>query len=354
MDPNVIYALDAEGFQPTAEPLVFWKELIYVGDFVKETEDSKLKFSVNKGLLDHWEQTFKSYLANGNEVPLPLGHTTNPELRRGSVVELKQQKNKKGLDSLYGKVVFKDAKAAELAKTTNASILVEPSVTDGKGTVYKRPIVHAALTDYPVIPGLEPFQAIVASRIEEKKMTVVELAQKMGIDPNTPPDQMFDAIWAAFSKLKGGAPPGAPPGAPSGAPPMVKASDTPPTGQVAKDVTAETLAMSRNPQFVGMLRDNRRMRIEKLATGESARITPAVRKHLEDTYCKDDKLSLSLLGTDDGFDGVMATLELNEPVFRTGSRTGIQSPDQIALSHSQKPENNPLIKNAEDRAKAVA
>lgn len=161
--------------------LTFWKELIYQGDFYK----GKQHIPVDIPLLHHWNQTAERMLSNGVEIPVPSEHNELPEARRGSLIGTKVQKNIRGIPSLYGKIQFKDTESAKLAATTNVSIFADTEFQDGKGNNYFYPIRHVALTDYPVIPGLEKFQAIAASFSDKglSKMAIDprELAKKLGV-----------------------------------------------------------------------------------------------------------------------------------------------------------------------------
>lgn len=144
--------------------LTFRKELIYCGDFVKRNQTTHQKFSIDPIKLEHWEQTGNLMISNGVDVPLPLKHNDSPEAGRGKVVRYETGLNSRGIPALYGIVRFRDKEAAKMARSTNVSIYVpEPPVYDGLGNEYKYPIRHVALTDYPVIPKLEGFEAIAAS-----------------------------------------------------------------------------------------------------------------------------------------------------------------------------------------------
>lgn len=366
--PRTILSLTLEGepgLETTSDPLEFWKEVIY--ECPKFQKDN-LQFSVNKALIDHWAKTGKEMLAEGIEHPLPLDHTSNPEKRRGSVIDLEPRQNPKrgGIWSLYEKVRFRDAEAARLAQTANVSILVDEEMTSGRGTRYKLPIIHTALTDYPVIPGLEPFQAVALSyNIADpgsQAMTLQELATKMGLNPQLPPDQILAAIAAAWDQMKAKtmappAPPGAPPAGPPGTPRPPGLSD-PPVEEEDEDEEDEDEdnVKPKEPEvslaLVELSRDNRLMKIEKLVLAR--KITPAVRKDLEKRFCTPNALKLSLSrndGTDDGFKAIIETLQLNEPVFELSKgKTGLQQAVALSQTAESDPRQSPLVKNADKRA----
>ncbi len=132
------------------------KELIHAGTFVKDGQE----FRVDGAALRHWKRTFDAMRRRGVEVPVPVEHTRDPERRRGTVVEMELGTNLRGEPALFGVFEFRDGEAP----LSSVSIYAPPSFTDGLGTRYVRPITHVALTDYPVVPGLDPWLPLAASR----------------------------------------------------------------------------------------------------------------------------------------------------------------------------------------------
>jgi hypothetical protein len=145
------------------DPLVFWKEIAYEGTWKK----GKQEVVITPELMDHWATTFDAMNKEGIQVPVPIEHTKDPEKRRGTVTALARRINSRGRQSLFGKFKFRDEEAAKLAKTAGASIFVPATAPSGSGRVFKKPIEHVAITDYPVIADLEPFQAVALSFNEE-------------------------------------------------------------------------------------------------------------------------------------------------------------------------------------------
>lgn len=314
--------------------LTFWKELIYVGDF----EKGKQEIPVDEALLHHWNQTSARMLSNGVEIPVPAEHSTDPEKRRGSVVAMKVASNKRSIPALFGKIKFKDAKAAELAKTANVSIFADTETKDGLGNVYYHPITHVALTDYPVIPGLGKFEPIAASFIEGKKQMAIDprkLAEKLGVAADVADSELETAIDSAISellkKVEGA-------GKPSGE------GDNKPDNKPAPAVAAS---------FGKLLAKTRLGELDALVL--SHRLTPAACKALQGQYCKPEQLALSLsqegAANDDGFDGVVKALSLQEPYLPTKGQSG---PQILELSNvdAGDAQKNPLLKNAAQRAAA--
>ncbi len=166
------------------DPTVFRKELIYPGSFTKRNKDGTVEFElmVDDLAMDHWEQQFQDMQKAGVEVPIAKGHTTDPELRRGTVDNIKKEFNpSRGANSLFMYGHFRDPAAAQMAKTTQVSLYSEPKFFDGKDNEYTYPITHVALTDRPLIPGLSRWQTIAASLpgafVCEDSMPTVAAAQ---------------------------------------------------------------------------------------------------------------------------------------------------------------------------------
>lgn len=148
--------------------LTFRKELIYENapgeQFVKKTDDKEQHFTVDADRLQHWEETGNEMIRNGLMVPTPIKHTDEPERNRGRIKRFEIGTNDNGRQALFGVVEFRDAEAAKLAASTDVSIFVpDKPVYDGFGNEYRQPIRHVCFTDYPVIPGLQGFEAIAAS-----------------------------------------------------------------------------------------------------------------------------------------------------------------------------------------------
>ena len=333
-DQNVVYIgpqLDTWQLSKSQEGQ-FWKELVYTGDFTH----GDLSFSVTEPLLSHWVETFEKMKANGVDVPVPLEHTDDPEKRRATVTAMRVAEDSQGRKALFGLHKFAPGHEALAASGTNVSIFVPGKFTDGKGVVYQRPIRHVALTDYPVIPGLDEFQAIAASFTGENSMKLNELAKALGltVDADADDAKIGAAIVSEMKRLKAAA---TPPPKPPAKPP---AKDAAPDAQAKKE--APTIA-------AGMLRmgcEHREMKIDALVP---AHLTPAAAKALKSAYCTDEKITISLSSeTDDGFSGMLEALKLND----TGFSTEEQSSGQVlSLSNTQlDPEKNPVIADAEARA----
>lgn len=330
------------------DPLLRRKELIYTGSFEKKTKTESIKFAVDETVLQHWHNTFIAMSANGVDVPVPKEHTADPDARRATVVRTEIAQNKRGLRALYGYFKFKDAESLKLAEQANVSIFVPDEYTDGKSNKYFRPIRHVALTDYPVIPGLEGFETIALSEVLD--MSLSAIAKKLGVKDDGDEKEIEAAVSKAIDALlkkveaaTSNPPPN--PNPPTPNPPNPNPAD-PPTNPNPAPANPPVVSAS----FVNMLRDNRTMKLSQLV--QCGKISPVVRDALTAQYCNDKTLSLSLSSAgDDGFETTVAALAKNESIVSFKEKTG---PQALALSHPLDSKENPLLKDAERRAKEAA
>lgn len=138
--------------EKTGDGLSFRKQVIYVGDHQK----GKMKFSVDEKLIDHWVKTGADMLSNEVKIPLPKRHSEDVEDSRGVVTGFEKGTDSKGRLGLFMFGRFRDKKAAKMMKTADVS-LYSPVKRQIGGVTYQRPLTHVALTDYPVIRGLDGF-----------------------------------------------------------------------------------------------------------------------------------------------------------------------------------------------------
>lgn len=202
---------------PGVAPTTFYKELVHVGTF---TPKEDLVVTITAEDLQHWLDTFRRYQENGLEVPIYVGHTQldddqAPEKRCGTLRDMWLQANAKGTMALYGKIEFDSPESAEL-KSSQVSINSVPWFVDGKGRSYERPITHVAITDIPVVPGLEPFVALSLSLApskfinnqvkKENTMDLLELAALLGltIEEGADDQTIRDLITTKLKELTGG------------------------------------------------------------------------------------------------------------------------------------------------------
>jgi len=330
----MVFSSPDEPFSATKGTRKYRKELIHVGQF----NTGRVRFAVDEALLLHWKRTFDQFAEHGIEVPVPVDHTNDPEKCRGKVVNMEVARNRNGLPALFGFVEFAEG-AESLAATADVSVYVPPEFTDGEGRAYHRPIRHVALTNYPVIPGLDNFEAIAASLVNEGDDEMLkDLAKKLGIDlsDDTSDTDAGTKIVSTVKSLRDKI---------SGLEKQV--ADLKKTPDKKEDKEPVKIAAS----LVNMAKDLRNTKLDRLV--EQGRITPAVCDKLKLQFTSDDALQLSLAsedGKDDAFDNVFAALSLNEPL-ELGEKTGAQGGD---VGELLKAEKNPLIADAERRAQEAS
>lgn len=314
----------------------YWKEAIYAGDFELPSGES---ITIDLEMLQHWDQVTNKMLANGIKIPLPIGHTTDPDKNRGDVIAARVGVNQSGLPSLYLKTKFHDAQKAEASKHSQVSIFSPPEFVDGKGNRYVRPITHLAITDYPVIPGLQGFQSIAASFVPSKKeadMPLKALAARLNLQCEND-EQLEETIVASFSTLNT----------------TVSERDQA-LAQKDEEIAALRAKVPGDPLTVSashlsMLKDNREMKLSRLV--DEAKISPAVKEGLVDIFCSPTQLTLSL-SSEQGDGGLFAKvvdiLNKNEVVSLGDTDTVVSLGKDI-----NDPEKNPLLADARRRAEAA-
>jgi hypothetical protein len=309
----------------TGSGLIFEKELIYVGQFTK----GELEFEVIEETLDHWVLEFSNMAVHGFKILLPVEHTFDPEKNRGYVTALSKKPNSRGIPALFGRIEFADLQAAKLAKTTDVSIYSPPTYQMGNGYNAIRPITHVALTNYPVVPGLSPFETLAASLTQGSSMTLIDLATKLGLQvPDGADDAAIAEIimkaWAEATKKP----------EPQAVDPAVTAS------------LAEVLALLKPKQpekddvMLSILIDNRNLKIDGLVT--AAKLSTAEATAWKKTYTP---TAIALSNTD-GFEQAYILALARSPIFTPGSKTGNQT--------NLDPASNPLMADALARQKAGA
>lgn len=186
--------------------LMMWKELLKEGNFVSDGEE----YRIDEPFLRHVEDVFWKRQKKGIEVPCPLGHTIDPEKKRGRVVFLELRKeNEKA--SLWGVIEFIDQYSKEILQHTDVSVGIPTESYDGDGERHENALEHVAFTDYPVVSGMEKFQDVVFSLAVEQDEKIVK---KVGLDFDTllillglegkvsSPTDAFQKILAMVQDLK--------------------------------------------------------------------------------------------------------------------------------------------------------
>jgi hypothetical protein len=298
--------LSADG-DMSGDGLVYEKELIYVGTFVK----GDVKFEVTEKLIDNWVKESAAMGQHGFKIKLPVEHTFDPEKNRGHVTLLSKRLDSKGRIGMFGRLEFITADDAKLAKSTDVSIYSPPSYQMGNGYTANRPITHVALTDYPVVPGLDPFETLAASLKEVMKMSMKDLADKLGLTiPAEVTDEaaIAEMIMAEMQKLKDAAAPA--------------------------DGASNTKALEASMK--SMMKELRSAKIDSLVS--ACKLTPAEATSWKKTYVASEAISLSAT---DGFDSAFSLAQQRQSFTQPGEKTGQQS--------SFDPNTNPLMKDAKRR-----
>jgi len=276
---------------------------------------------------------------NDIEVPVPLEHTDDPDKRRGTVVELRAGEDEKGRYALFGKIKFNSKEDAE--RGNQVSVFVPPSYTDGLGNKYYRPVRHVALTDYPVVPGLQGFEKVLAASLTKKAQPMDNLIQLLNeelgleLEPGSNEATVYAAVKAAIDAAKLAPPPDDEGG---------EGDETDEGEEMAEggdDDYDEEKKKGMSASLVKLVTSSRNTIIDGLV--DDCKITPAVAKKLKKQYTGKDRLTLSFSEGEitDNFDDVIDALKDNEPVMSMGEKTKGQT--------LPKDGSNPLLKDAESR-----
>jgi hypothetical protein len=324
---------------------VYRKEVFYVGDFLmQDGEGNRFPSAVTEEFIDELVATGTQMLSDGIDIPVPIEHTNSPEKKRGHVVKLAKEIDSKGRVGFFNYVKFRDADSAKAFANSDVSAYITPKFTSGNGKTYHRPLRHLALTDYPVIPALDRFEAISLSLSSgASNMPLKSLAKRLGITLEDGDDDaaIQKKIVTAY-KAKG-----------KPAPKEAKLSDPPadPPNDPKKEPAKQPETKKVSPLLLSSIKDSRSAKLEKLVA--ERRITPSQRDVILSDYCTDEGITLALSDTavDDGFDGLLNVLAKNEPYLKSGEHSG---PQVLELGISdQQGEKNPLIADMEKRAKSA-
>lgn len=316
---------DVDAFNPVDQkPGLFRKQLIYVGSFKKKEQ----RFTITEQDIDHWVATHPLILAEGAEVPLPVEHSTSPEACRGFVEGLEKAPDAKGRVSLFGYIRFSKPEYENLAASSQVSIYVPP-VDEINGKPFVRPVRHVALTNYPVITGLDKWTAIACSFSEGEimKELMIAIAALLGFElpaEGEPTQEEFvELAKKALEKKE-----------PEKEPESKKVVDP---SIAASNVSALLLSTTR---------DLRHMKIDALVA--AGKINGAQAKALKTQYAEDGVLKLSLAdgAGPDGFDNQLMVLSMNSSQFSVAEKSSGQ--------HEPQGGDSDLVKNAQKRAERRA
>jgi|SRR6185437_6858294 len=388
--------------------LISRKELAYPGTFVKVDDNGETQFElpVDEFQLEHWVRTFNQMAHDGIPVPVPIGHTTDPEARRGTVVKMavepSEHPNRRGQPALFAYIKWRRPEYKEQFRESDVSLFMPHEFTSGVGKRYARPIRHVAITDYPVVPALSKFSDVAAQLANQSGIelsfiacdheegnnmaspALVNLAQKLGVEcPEGADDEAIsECIEQAFNS--------APPGEGEGEGGEGEEEELPEFEEEEEEgelSEAEGMGAGVPPEvfedegegdeFGGGRRNrahdrnyepppamsfdvpkslqNRLVKAreqELLGLVTSKKISVPVMKQLKAKYATPKAVSFALSHetmypneTGDDFDDIVAALSLNSPITSTGERT----------NHQQSPNHGDngtpsIVKDAERRA----
>lgn len=311
MITDALYLTMSGSLDVAGSGLIWEKEVIYVAEFTK----GKQEFRVDEKLIDHWIKEFGVMSQHGFRVKLPVEHTFDPEKNRGHAIAFTKKLDSKGRIGMFATLEFLDAEAAKLARSTDVSIYSPPTYQMGNGYTANRPITHVALTDYPVVPGLDPFETLAASLKEVMEMSIKDLAAKLSMSipaEVTDDDAISELIVAEVTKLR------------SAAADATKPND-------------KTAAMEAS--MTKMMKELRSTKIDALVL--DCKLTPAEATQWKKTYSEPTTVSFSV---NDGFDSAFSLAAQRTPIAKLGEKTASQ--------YNFDPETNPLMKDAKRRAGA--
>lgn len=316
----------------------FRKELIKVGEYVHEPDG--YEFAITSDTLQHWAKTFALMKANGVKVPIPATHEGmgDPDKNRGYVTDMFVDNNSLVMTC---ELIGKDALAA--AARSDVSIGVPVEWTDGHGNEYKRPITHVAMVTDPVIPGLEDFIPLAASRTrkEQNVKKYAELVKALELKEEVNDDNVIALVLSHHKvqtdKLVG-------------LTKQVTSLETKLKAQPKPTPTPEDKPV--DPVLLSLAADNRGMKLDALVA--AGKVTPDVRKELATTFIGDNQeaLELSLKSGGDVFDRVIAAFAANDPV-KLAETTRPQTLTLSGVKDDDGKNKDVLIDDAKARAKAA-
>jgi len=136
---------------------VYRKEILPVGE-IDMPSGGRIK--IDQAALLHLSKTFHAMSTGGYRVPLQLEHAPGTSVH-GRVEGLEVAKNRRGLDALFARVRFdSDRAAARFGKSPWDCSVYIPSRTSHSGKEYPWALQHLALTRWPVIRGMDPFEPL--------------------------------------------------------------------------------------------------------------------------------------------------------------------------------------------------
>lgn len=298
-------------------------QVIYAGDFRKGDDH----FSVPVSRIEDWRDALNAMVLEGIDIPGPIGHSINPELKRANWVGARTGPDSKGRHSLWATAKFDDPKHEETLKASKVSLYApgQEYKSPTSETVWFDPIRHIAFTSYPAIPDLEPSKGLALSSEEclttpkkEPEMPLtLEFRNKLKTIPGCSfkDDATDDEVIAAFTGLDTSK--------------LIVKADEPapaPTPPLSNEPVKPNATVAKLRGFV----------LDQMV---GRNITPAQRKEVTELMLSDM--------TDAAFDGTVKVLSLSQVLPGPESKTGPQSQAGVK-------DGNTLLKAVDNRIQALS
>lgn len=153
--PAVEYA-DANGQYPDAKGKLFKKRIINLGEYADQWFP-EYSLKLDQKWADEVLANFKA--GTVGRVYVPAGHTDDPELNRGEVIDMFMSEDGKGIDAIID--IRSDQTVADIdeGRIWDVSIGFTMNWIDKEGEEKGAAIYHVALVNNPYMDDLTPFEA---------------------------------------------------------------------------------------------------------------------------------------------------------------------------------------------------
>lgn len=328
----------------TAAPLLFEKELLPVGKLSKWVDGAKKVFEANitRPFLDNIVSQFSRFKDASIRVPVYKTHKEDPDNKRGQVRDVYIKPNSKGVDSLFGKIEFDNAEAADVGRRNEVSVLVPPKHVDHRKNEYQWPLRHVAITSTPVLAGLDDWKGPVvlaydSAFIGDDTVELKPLADALSLDfGDADSEGQLELALEGIAALKGEL--------------SATKSQLAIALDAAKGEEGEEVVLNFPPVMLKQFESSRSALIDGLSQGESPLFSAAMAKELKAKYCSKEALQLDLSSDSEEteFDRTIAfakQVAKDRPLAASGRKK---------ISLSQEKDDNPLVALAKEKAEAAS
>ena len=170
----------------------YMKDIMKVGNYVHGDGE---EVEVTASHLKNWVTQFKAMKKNGVKVPVPVGHTDADAANAGWINSMAVVN-----DTLYASLTLGEGKQ-NLVDTQDVSIYAAKDFQDGLGNKYQNPIIHVALVSAPLVPGLNDFVELAASRVPVFTLGNGEM-EPIADEAITSEDKTVSKLQAEVKELK--------------------------------------------------------------------------------------------------------------------------------------------------------